>query len=322
MFFYDEKGIKINHSELFLDAYRKVPFSFVSHGHADHLKNHHTIIATPATILFHRLRARHQEAISLEFEQPYKIEEITLTLYPAGHILGSAMIRIERQGVSLLYSGDFKMKSGRTSERIVIPQADILIMESTYGNPDYCNMTDPEVIKQELFAIVEDCFRKGQSPIILAYALGKSQEAMKILGEAGYAVRVYHTAWEIAQIYRQFGIQFPNCALWRDGQLARGEILIMPPQLLNHRKVQSLPRNKRTTFLSGWANSTNVLRGQYDHALPLSDHADFNELIEFVRQVNPRKVYTTHGFEDFPDHLRSIGFDAEYLRPNTQIEFA
>ena len=318
MFEYDAKGIKLTGSEFWLDAHRKTSFSFVSHGHADHLKNHDVILATPPTIQFHAHRAKQKKAIPLNFGEVYEHEGLKIELFPAGHILGSAMIRIERDGASLLYSGDFKMKKSWTARAIDIPQADVLIMESTFGDPQYVLDDTPEELEQELCGFIESCFHSRMTPIVMGYALGKSQEAMKMLGDAGYNVRVHRAAWELAKIYRHFGIEFQNCTPWKNESLAADDVLIIPPHSLRFNKVSNLPLRKRFVFLSGWANSPNGMRFGAEHMIPMSDHADFNELLEFVRRVNPQKVYTTHGFDSFPQYLHDIGFDAELLENSAQ----
>lgn len=318
MFLYDARGIKINGSDFWVDAHRKTKFSFVSHGHADHLKNHDVILATPPTIQFHAHRAKQKKAIPLNFGEIYELDGMKIELFPAGHILGSAMIRIEREGISFLYTGDFKMKKSWTARAIEIPKADILIMESTFGDPQYVFDQSQEDLKQELIGYVNNCFRTNMTPIVMGYALGKSQEAMKMLGDAGFKVRVHRAAWEMAKIYRHFGVEFQNCERWDEETPALDDVLIIPPHSLRFKKVPNLPLRKRFVFLSGWANSPNGMRFGAEHMIPLSDHADFNELLDFVRLVNPQKVYTTHGFDSFPDYLRDIGFDAELLEETKQ----
>ena len=312
MFLYDNKGIKIEGIELWLDARRKVPFSFISHGHSDHLKNHVKILATPATLCFHALRGKQTDVLELDFGSEFFLEDLKIQLFPAGHILGSAMIRIERNGVSLLYSGDFKLEPGLTAEAIQIPQADILIMESTYGNPDYMVQQTREDLVGEIIGFIEDCYVYNETPVILAYALGKTQEAMKIIGDRGYRAHVHSSAWRMAEIYRRFGTTFQNCRLWHGGPLQPQEVLIIPPHLAGSRAMFNLFRY-RTVFLSGWTKGLPTNRWRADHVIPLSDHADFNGLVQFARTVNPQKIYTTHGFDQFPHHLRALGFDAEKL---------
>lgn len=306
-------------SGLWLDAERKVDFSYVSHGHADHIKNHNRILATLATVRFFEMRAKRAESTVLDFGETFELDDLRIQLFPAGHVLGSSMIYIEKAGGSLLYSGDFKMQESWTAERIQIPQADVLIMESTFGRPEYRFNGDRDKLVDELACFVDDALRWGQSPVVLAYALGKAQEAMKVLGDLGYGVKVHKSAWDMAQVYRDFGVEFKNCTPWDGNKPSRNEVLVIPPHKKKTRLVQSLPR-LRTVLLSGWAvNANGRYRYGADQAIALSDHADFDELLEFVRIVNPKKVYCTHGLDEFPQHLRRIGFDAELLRPHDQL---
>ncbi|MBN2000868.1 hypothetical protein JW935_25180 [candidate division KSB1 bacterium] len=319
MFQLDTKGIKINDSNFWLDAHRKVSFSFVSHGHADHIRNHDIVLATPATARFFSMRAKRKKVIELDYEKDYRIDDMKIRLYPAGHILGSAMIHIEKDGKTLLYTGDFKMTTGFTSEPIKIPSADVLIMESTFGSPDYVIDSNPETIAGELNLFINDCFRNGLTPVVLAYGLGKAQEAMKLLGDQNYRIRVHKYAWQFVQVYRDYNVQFKNCTLWREQTVPRGEVLILPPHLTWRKKYRFIP-GTRSVFLSGWAKKGAGPQFKCNHAIAMSDHSDFFELVDFVKQVNPQRVYTTHGFKSFPEHLKSFGFNAQLLESTNQLE--
>ncbi|MBC7188254.1 MAG: MBL fold metallo-hydrolase [Calditrichaeota bacterium] len=315
MFTYD-RGIRLSGSELWLDAEHKVDFSYISHGHADHLKSHNRIIATAPTARFFQQRQRQVQVQELAYRQPFELDGFTIELFPSGHILGSSMIRIERNGVSLLYTGDFKLRESATAESIEIPQADILIMECTFGKPEY-RFVDRDTLIAGLVHFVEETLLWGAVPAILAYSLGKGQEAMKLLGDHGFRVKAWPAMWELALIYREFGIEFNNCEPWDYGSL-RGEVLVIPPQALRYRSVGSIPR-LRTLLLSGWAaDPAAKYRYGADEALPFSDHADFDELIEFVRKVRPKQVFTTHGFSEFPAYLRAEGFAAQELGSGEQ----
>ena len=124
------------------------------------------------------------------------------------------------------------MKKGWTTCDIEIPHADILIMESTFGDPRYVYDHSQDYLQGELINFVEDCFRQQITPIVLGYALGKAQEAMKMLGDAGYTVQVHRSAWELAKIYRQFDIEFKNCFPWKDETVTTGDVLLIPPHSL------------------------------------------------------------------------------------------
>ncbi|HNR66464.1 MAG TPA: MBL fold metallo-hydrolase [bacterium] len=318
MFDYHSAGIKIRPYDFWLDATRAVEFSFISHGHTDHLRNHQKVLATPATLRFFALRGKQRQTIALPFGQTLEWNELQIELFPAGHILGSAMIRIEHGGRSLLYTGDFKLRPSLTAEHIKIPQADILIMESTFGRPEYRIKSSWLQLVNELKEFIDDTFRRGQTPVVLAYSLGKGQEAMKILGDLGYPTRVHSSIWQMAEVYREFGAQFDRCALWHEVALPPGEVLLFPPHICNSPVFRKVAR-PRTVFLSGWANRASGFRFRADHMIALSDHADFDELQSLVKTVNPQQIYTTHGFDDFPHYLQELGFSAQSLDAEGKI---
>ena len=319
MFTFDVRGVKLEHTPFWLDAHRKTPFSFVSHGHSDHLKNHDSILATPPTVLFHAMRAKQKKAIPLEFGQEWELDKAVIRLYPAGHILGSAMIRVEYNGSSLLYTGDFKIRENETCEPIEIPRADILIMESTFGRPEYVNPHSRETLVGEIKDFIDTCLANSITPVVMGYSLGKAQEAMKIIGDMGYNVKVHFSAWRFSKVYYDYGVRFRNCAPWYEKQVAPGEVLIIPPHLMMSRRIKNMPSRYRSVFLSGWANSENGMKFNSHHSIALSDHADFQELLDFIKTVNPSQVYTTHGDKDFPQYIREIGYDARYLEPTKTV---
>lgn len=308
-------------SDLWLDAELKKDFSFVSHGHGDHVRAHRKILATPATARFHALRVKQREVIELGFRKKYAYDGMTIELYPAGHILGSAMICLEKSGVTLLYTGDFKVKPSWTAEPLEIPSADILIMECTFGKPEFRFHQKPADLITELVDYIEQIFKRGHNPAILAYSLGKAQEAMKLLGDLGYTIQVHQQAWRYIFVYEMFGVKFRNCYEWNSGYLRPHEILILPPHLSASRFIDNSSRIQKI-LLSGWAKTKEqqVQKYQFHHAIPFSDHADFDDLVVFVQKVRPKKVYTTHGFEDFSRHLSQLGFKSEVLKPNRQLK--
>jgi putative mRNA 3-end processing factor len=316
----EDKGIKIKQHNFWLDARRKVDFSFVSHGHADHLKNHKTILATPPTVRFHAMRAKQQKAVELEYSTPYFYHDLEIKLYPAGHILGSAMIHITCNDLSLLYTGDFKIKTGLTAEKIQIPKTDILIIESTFGHPDYRHFPALDTLVNALLDFIQDTINRKKLPVVMAYSLGKGQEAMKILSDKGYRVAVHPAIWRFAGIYEEFGITFPQCEQWsQDTARSNFDVLLFPPHLSRKPEYHHIP-NKRSVLLSGWAKQGNSFF-QCDHQIPLSDHADFDDLISFIKRSGAQKIFTTHGFEQFPAYLREMGFDARLLTDTIQLSF-
>jgi len=318
MFSFD-KDIKINEIDLWLDSRRVKDFSFVSHAHGDHGTKHKKVMASPPTIALLKHRYGIAESIELEYEKKIQLGNFNVEIFPAGHILGSSQILIEKNGSSLLYTGDFKPRSSLTAEKIIIKKADYLIMESTFGLPKYI-FPSRNLIIEKLIESLNVCLKKEILPILYVYQLGKGQEITKILTDNGFDVVQYYTIYEISKIYESFGIRLGNYELFGSTSLD-GKVLLVPPHLRYSRKLSGLKNTKkRKYYLSGWAlDEESKFRFKVDEVFPISDHADFNELIEFTSLVNPKIVYTTHGFPEFPEYLRSKGFNAVPLEESPQV---
>ncbi len=306
-----EKGIKIEGVPFSLDARTKVDFSFVSHAHLDHTAPHKKILATPETLQFFRHRYKKVVARALPLRRQQVIDGIRVELFPSGHILGGAQILLEHRGKRIVYTGDFTLSPGWTSPPAEIPKADIVIMESTYGLPRYQFPTREEVADL-ICRKIEETFAEGKTPLLLAYPLGKSQEAAKLLGDRGYTILVHPTIFDICRIYQRCGVGFKNLEVL-SGQSTERKVVIMPPYLWRS-KIASQISSKKVFFLSGWGmDSKNQHSFKADEVLPLSDHADFSQLIAYLEESKPEKVYTLHGFVEFAEILRQKGFDARSL---------
>lgn len=313
------RGIRIHGTGLWLDAERAVDLSCVSHAHMDHVRNHRHIVGTEATVRLAMQRVgRSKTTTVLPFGEPRELApDCRVTLLPAGHILGSAQVLVEKDGRRLLYTGDFKLEPNLTAEPIEVTQADVLIMESTFGDPRY-RFPRQDSVLERLVDFVDSTFRGGGVPIVAGYALGKAQEAMKILSDAGYRLSVHGSVLALAKVYVEHGIDFGDVVRFRCDSI-EGRVVICPPAALRQRRIQQI-RGRRTVLLTGWALHQGT-RARYgvDEALPLSDHADYDQLIEFVHQVRPKRVFTTHGPRDFHLRLRRHGFAAEPLTADPQL---
>jgi Cft2 family RNA processing exonuclease len=311
-------GIHIKGTRLWLDAKRSTDFSFVSHAHVDHAVRHKEILSTKETARLYEHRFGKAKFNILEYNHPKRIEGTKVELFPSGHILGGAQILVEIGGVKIVYTGDFKLRVSLTAKKAEIKRCDILILESTFGLPQYVFPHSKEM-HARMVEFVEDTQRRGEIPIFLAYSLGKAQEAMKILSNRGYKLSVHGTIHKIAKIYEEFGVKFKNWEGYQAGNM-EGRVLIVPPWAKKFRMLENIPR-KRVAILTGWALDS----GAKDHfgvdeAIPLSDHADFPELLEYAKKAQPQKVYTVHGFPEFVGFLKGEGFDAEQLKESTEVK--
>jgi Cft2 family RNA processing exonuclease len=310
-------GIRVVGTELWLDATRPRPLGFISHAHSDHTARHQQVIATQATWSLCRRRLGQKSKITpLEYRKPCSMDGFSVELLPSGHMLGAAQILIQN-GQRIVYTGDFKLKPGLTTEGAATPNCDVLIMECTFGKSHYV-FPPQEEIEKRLMGFIESCFEDHKIPVLFAYSMGKSQEVLKLLGDQGYKVCIPKKTMEIVNVYESLGVVFKNYEPLSLGNLF-GKVVLLPPYMIRSRMVGKI-LHRRTAFLSGWAMDPEARhRFGVDEAIPMSDHADFNDLRLYVEESRPEKIYTVHGGPDFARYLRNRGFHAEHLASGTQI---
>lgn len=322
-FFQADPDLRLTVGDVHLDPSSPKALAIVSHAHGDHIERHDHFVATPATASLVRSRlGAALRATELPFRQPLELHGHEIELFPAGHVLGSAMTLIRRDGRSLLYTGDFRLRPSWTAEDAEVPVADAVIMESTYGSPEW-RFPSREELGARLLALVSDILGSGNVPVLLAYSLGKAQEVCAWLTRHGVRVVVHPSIAKINEIYFRHGVDVGPSEVWtRQSSLftaattnLRGAALVVPPHL--EAEIRRIPR-RETVSLTGWCLKGGWRTGG-DHALPLSDHADFDELIELVKTVQPRVVYVTHGSARFARELRQRGFAAEFLKQKPQM---
>jgi Cft2 family RNA processing exonuclease len=310
-------GIHLPQLGLWLDARKRIRGAervFVSHAHADHIGAHDDVLLTEATSLFMRTRlpGKRREQI-LGFGETTEIhfqgEYGKLTVLPAGHILGSAMALIEWRGETLLYTGDFKLRSSLAAEPPEVRRADVLIMETTFGLPHYRFQPEAQV-RDDILNFCRESLAAKATPVLYGYALGKSQEILRGLADTGLPIQLHRDVRKMTKLYEKLGMTFPPLEAF-DADAGRGHVIIAPPNSL--KTMQKLALGTiRSAAITGWAmDSSCRYRSGTDAAFPLSDHADYDGLLELVKAVQPKKVFTVHGFaREFAQTLRGQGIDA------------
>ena len=315
--------MKVAGTSLHLDARRRVECAFVSHAHGDHIARHDRTIATAATIslMRHRLgepKRRKTEALPAAFRTPFGLGDLTLELFPAGHVLGSAQLRVVRGGVALGYTGDLCTAETHAAEPAEVMACDVLVLESTFGHPRYVFPAKEETLRA-VRRFVDDALSEGATPVLLGYALGKAQEILKHLSDAGYRCAAHPVVHAVNRVYEAHGVAFPNVrSLPPEGPDA-GEVVVAPPHLARSPAMRGV-RRRRTAVLTGWA----IDGGRHFHAdaaFPLSDHADFPSLLKYAKATGASRVFTVHGFADvLAAALRKEGLRAEPLKEERQLE--
>jgi DNA ligase-1 len=265
-----------------------------------------------------RLPGKRNEHV-VPFGERTTVRGLDLMLLPAGHIFGSAQFVLETKNGSLLYTGDFKLRPGRSAEPTEWRQAETLIMETTYGLPRYRLPPTEEVIGQ-IVAFCREALEAGAVPVLLGYSLGKAQEILCSLEGAGLKPMLHGSVYQMTRIYEQCGQSFCEYERYKADEVA-GKVLICPPSANRSRMLEKI-RDKRVAMISGWAVDPNaVYRYQVDAAFPLSDHADYTDLLRYVELVQPQRVLTLHGFAaEFARDLRERGVDAWALSEQNQLE--
>jgi len=277
-------AISIDNQKILLDPKVSDFISFVSHAHADHFPCNviEKPYCTKETYELVKLRNPYFEANVVKENKQIKFDDFSVKLLSSGHILGATQTLIEVDGHSILYTGDFKLWQGLTSKPIDIQHADILITEATYGKPKF-KFPSIEDIRKDIVDWVLSQIEKDYRINLGGYTVGKSQEIIKLLNEHGITPQVSETVRKYCRVYNKFdvGLEF----------LERGEnsdVIIKPMHIvpsIKNRKVKGC-------VLTGWS----LFRNYGVQGFPLSDHCDFDQLMNFIQQVNPKRVFCVHGY--------------------------
>jgi Cft2 family RNA processing exonuclease len=322
MFSLAGKSLYVSALDLWIDSTSPRERCYVSHGHADHARVHDLVITSTDNARVCALRfGRRGEATVYEthaFNDPWEVGAHRLSLFSAGHVLGSSQLLIEGEAGRFVYTGDFKLEPSYTAEPAEVKRCDVVLMECTYGRPQYVFPPRGEVAAA-MVGWARRALEDGAVPIFYAYSLGKAQEALAILGRAGLPLTAHGAIAAMARVYAEAGVALPPHERYDAAAFDGARVLLWPPS------GRALPkavrgRSVRTAALTGWALSKS---GQHrygtDTGFPLSDHADFPSLLRYVELAQPRKVLLNHGWRDFTLRLRKLGVDAEYLEHNAQL---
>ena len=240
--------------------------------------------------------------------QPAQFHDFQITLLPAGHIFGSAQALVESDRGSLLYTGDFKLRPGLSAEPAQWRHAETLIMETTYGLPKYCLPPTEEVMAKMVAFCRETLEDGGGAGALRLFAGQGSGNSLRASGRRAHP----HAPWRGLQDDGDLpSIEiraFPDGYLRYAAGEVDGKVLVCPPSA-NRTLMLTRIKNRRVAVLTGWALDPGATyRYQCDAAFPLSDHADYTDLVRYVELVQPRRVLTLHGFAGaFAADLRAGG---------------
>jgi len=296
-------GLYCAPGDFFIDPTRAVDRAVITHGHGDHARpNNRHVLATAETIAI--MQARYGETAGgalqpVRYGETVTMNSVSVTLVPAGHVLGSAQVVLEHQGSRVVVSGDYKRRRDPTCALFEPQSCDVFITEATFGLPVFRHPPDAHEIGRLLHSLrlfPERCHVVG------VYALGKCQRVIGLLREAGYDEPIYiHGALAaLCELYERLGVRLgtllPVMGAAKD-ELA-GKIVLAPPGATADRWSRRLP-DPLTAMASGWMRVKQRAKARgVELPLVISDHADWDELTRTLHDTGAPEIWVTHGNEE------------------------
>ncbi len=299
------EGLYCPSGDFFIDPVRPVARALVTHGHSDHARaGHGAVLATRETLDIMGLRYGEGFAGSTQAAKPgetIRLGDSCVTFHPAGHVLGSAQICVEQDGLRIVASGDYKRAPDATCAAFEVVPCDVFITEATFGLPVFRHPPPQEEIARLLKSVAQFPER---THLVGAYALGKAQRVMKLLREAGYdrPIHIHGALARLSAYYQSQGIDLGPLepATVDDGARRdfAGAVVVCPPAAFADRWARRFP-DPVACFASGWMRIRQRAR-QRGVELPLivSDHGDWDELTATITETGAGQVWVTHGREE------------------------
>lgn len=305
--------------DFWIDPWRPVPRAVITHAHADHLRPGcgSYLVARDGLALARARLPEHASIQTVAYGETIDFNGVRVSLHPAGHVLGSAQVRVEHRGEVWAVSGDYKLEPDPTCAPFEPLRCDTFISECTFGLPVY-RWPGAEAITAELQRLRRAAADEGLPLLLGAYALGKAQRVLAMLGEAAGPVALHGAVERITAAYRESGVTLPLtepvAGQPRDRDWA-GTLVIAPPSALNGSWARRFGRAPRV-LASGWMTVRGARRRRgVDAGLVLSDHADWPGLLRAINATGAERVLLTHGHTaPLVRVLRARGVDAGTLR--------
>jgi putative mRNA 3-end processing factor len=314
-----DKNLHIRAIDAYIDPAVPRERAIITHGHADHARSGHgAVLATPDTIEIMKVRYGADCAgrfEPLDFGVPLQIDDVTITLHPAGHVLGSAQVLIEHRGQRVVVTGDYKRLPDRTSQPYELVKCDLLVTEATFGLPVFQH-PHPRVEIGRLLKSVAG--QPERCHLIGCYALGKAQRVIGLLRDAGWDAPIYlHGAMiRLCELYQERGVALGELrpATGTSKAEMAGQIVIAPPSAIRDRWSRRFP-DPVVCQASGWMSVKQRARqALVELPLVISDHCDWGELQQTIHETSADTVWVTHGREDALVYwCRQQGLQAEPL---------
>ncbi|WP_299967050.1 ligase-associated DNA damage response exonuclease [uncultured Roseobacter sp.] len=314
---FTDRGIYCPAGDFYIDPWRPVDRALITHGHADHARwGHGHYLATHAALPVMRHRLGEIDAQGIGYGETVQIGGANVSFHPAGHVPGSAQIRVEVAGEIWVASGDYKVENDGLSEPFEPQRCHHFITESTFGLPVF--RWQPQArITTELNAWWARCADAGKTAFLGAYALGKAQRLMRMLDPEIGPILTHGAVEGTNAVLRAQGIDLPETQQVTgemDVKSIKRALVLAPPSALGSTWARKFgPRE--SAFASGWMQLRGVRRRRAgDRGFVVSDHADWRGLLDAIGQTGAENIYVTHGYTDiFARYLNENGWQAQVV---------
>lgn len=290
--------------DVFIDPLRAVPRAIITHGHSDHARpGHGHVLATPETLAIMRTRMGEERAgvsqQALAYGEPLNINDVTITLVPAGHVLGSAQVVMDYQGSRAVVSGDYKRQPDPTCAPFEPVRCDVFVTEATFGLPVFQHPAPEGEIAKLLRS---HALFPERTHVVGSYSLGKSQRLIAMLRQAGFDAPIYlHGAHaNLCTLYETLGVKLGHLrpATVAEKAQLKGAMVLAPPSAIGERWGRWL-EDPVVAQASGWMRIRQRAKAAgVELPLIISDHADWNGLLATIKQTQAPEIWVTHGTEE------------------------
>ena len=315
---FTDSGLYCRAGDFYIDPWRPVNKAIITHAHSDHARpGSNSYLCHQYSMPLLKLRLGDINVQSIEWGETILINNVKVSLHPAGHIIGSSQVRVEYEGEVWVVSGDYKTEDDGISGEFEPVRCNTFISESTFGLPIYNWKPQKEIFKNIQQWITENQ-AKGQTSVIIAYSLGKAQRVLKCVAEITDKIFAHGAIWNTQQALITAGWKLPPVERVTPDMKKedyKNSVIIAPPS------ADGTSWMKRFTpysvgVCSGWMQVRgNVRRRNADAGFALSDHADWNGLISAVKNTGAEKVFVTHGFQSaFSRYLNENGIEAAEIK--------